>query len=427
MNKIKDYKHLYKATEHSAHPNLLNKTVKNLKIKKMEILKLFCKSLISPILVIFSNKILVDKNNIIYIGNKKKLSNEFEIFCNHSFFKEYYIIDDSMFNITRLSVKKELIYEYLRDYTLLIYLLVVEGSFENKIRAMYSLIFLKHYYKIRSLNLNSECKLLNLFSGSQIGHILNHQLKIFGGRSFIYSWGSNVASEEQKIVSGDVALLKNKYEKELYSIRKQYIVGNISYNQELKKKSINRLKENINLLFIDTCENKNFDDISKFEFYKNIFIILLKFDYVSVNIRMHPGSEISTVQKLIEIFDSERINITCDNVSLEQTCTMYDAVINVNSSLSALYVLNYMPIINLFPLYFNMYENTCSKNVYKQFFDLPGKNIYFIDDLFDLLCSVKKINKFLNDFTGYDKYRCEYIPKSGKDTADEIAKVMLSI
>lgn len=419
---------------YSSHPSLLSRSCHS--GERVSFRVIFVEFLLS-ILSFFKFKLVLRKLDcrgdcvIAYLGfyQKTKFESEFLLKYlreNNSCVRTVFLTDDE--NSETTCIRKceinilNLVFYLLYGLKLLLKVFSARSKFDM-LCLCEAIRQLKYYFYLEEFGFSEKTRVINFFSGSPFGHILNYVVKGKGGLVYTYSWGSNSPSKEQVYSLQDIVLLKGEYERGIYSVfDKEIIVGNVSIsilNHEVNKSQF---------LFLDTCENEAFSDLNKEEFYNIIFKKLSMLNKrIPVVIRPHPGSSNldAIVKKLVaKGFDVSISKEVLLNDDLEKSLL----VININSSVSSMVVANKIPLVNLFPIFYERYLSSCfAMDKYIQFFELPGLSIKKGDDLLALefvSFSYKDIKEKIVT-KKYDDYAAKYFPKVGSASLVKIVSIVL--
>lgn len=217
--------------------------------------------------------------------------------------------------------------------------------------------------------------IVNFFSGSYMGSLINVVGDRNGVTSYSYTWGSNVKAEEQNysVLGSGGLLLKNDADFQSYRDRcdatflKYVVVGNLGVKEYIYKNK----NQDIDLLIIDTCYSENFNEVEKVNLYVNLIRKLCAVfpEIKIVNVKPHPASsDINIVLSKVASQVPSRISVEVSRVMpLEELVKACRCVINVCSTI--IYTLKYSDIfvINLFPYYIIEYTENKSLDDFQQF------------------------------------------------------------
>lgn len=230
--------------------------------------------------------------------------------------------------------------------------------------------------------------MVNFFSGSYMGGVVNIASLQNGVKTFNYTWGSNVKSNEQRYaVIGSGLLLKSRSDIVPYLGRTDLdkifvkVVGNLGVKRFLSR----RVHHESDLLIVDTCFSKNFGLNEKSYLYLTVIEKLSKRnkDIARVLIKMHPASERAD---LLEEFLRKRLPARYElsikgEGDLEDMFLTSKCIVNICSTVIYNLKFSDLMVVNLFPYYLKTFSRVESLVGYEQFC-VTGKNdVHDLDDL----------------------------------------------
>ena len=258
--------------------------------------------------------------------------------------------------IRDLVIDARFLFRYVSDFIRAMYLfvslfVVKKISVKELVVLSGALRYLKLKYAYLSFlsGASNSTRLINLFSATREGHILNktaHQLSI---PVITYSWGSNAPALEQKHTFQDRVWLKYSDERGKYAVGKEVVVGDIGLRS--LSKSTQTLRWDI--CFIDSCEGELFLYPNKIEFYSDFFSALPEVSDLSIHICFHPGSK--GTDGVVDCAKKYFKEVEFSTGDLHNNFQQSKLVVNVCSTEIKTIMVSRFAMINLAPLWFFKY------------------------------------------------------------------------
>ncbi|ENN9980420.1 hypothetical protein ACAS46_002071 [Vibrio vulnificus] len=297
-----------------------------------------------------------DSDTIIYSANNKTIAETDRIkeLIGSSGSKVLVITNvDGDFNINDIKVS----FRYFPSYcfvliSLLFQLLIIILCKRLSVRELVcvSLAFknIGLYYKWMQVVLRPDAeRVVNFFSATTEGHVLNYVASESNINVFTYSWGSNIAALEQLYTIQDWVLLKSQCEIGKYKRGNDVVVGDLGLKPVIVESTI------IDVCLIDTCFSNKFRLEEKLIMYHSIinWLTLSKID--KLHIIFHPGSE--EVENTLESLSGLGVEITSSTGNLRDVISMSGLVLNVVSTSLRDVIVSKIPCVNFAPYYFEKF------------------------------------------------------------------------
>lgn len=255
-----------------------------------------------------------------------------------------------------------------------------------------SAIILKYafYYMAfkKFFNERERVRVVNLFSSTAIGFLINKASIGKGNVVGSYIWGSNVKSKEQLFTKHDLIFAKYDYELDAYPIgcyKKAYVVGNAGINPIYKDEVANEI---FDFCIFDTCTSAGFDEDSKMALYRLLrdAILLSNTKISRIAIKLHPATKHNCTKEILQIFSMYDITVYGNNVNLVDLIKMSRACLSINSTIIFQLQASDIPSISLMPYFLKQYRKDLG-DVDRENFVLAG--LFNVEDI-NILPSVIK-------------------------------------
>ncbi|EPP5334277.1 hypothetical protein ACUSRQ_003502 [Vibrio harveyi] len=197
---------------------------------------------------------------------------------------------------------------------------------------------------------NSFNNVINFFSSTSEGHILNYVAMKKGVNVITYSWGSNAPSLEHHYTVQDCVLLKYRNEIGKYKRGKEFLLGDLGI--EIID---SRVEKKYDICIVDTCTNMLFSEENKYSFYKELFDNLNFKKAKRILISAHPASELEKISDIVNCY-KDTFDIFVSNGKAIDNIVMSKVSINICSTiLNTVLIPNRIPFVNLSKIYFEQY------------------------------------------------------------------------
>lgn len=260
---------------------------------------------------------------------------------------------DGDFNVSDIKVSFLYMPSYCFSLILITFQFIIISIFNRlSIReiACFSLVFknIGLYYKWKQVVSKSDLKrVINFFSATTEGHVLNYISNAVNVKVFTYSWGSNIAALEQLYTIQDWVLLKSQCEIGKYKRGNEMVVGDLGLNPVIVEDTT------IDVCLIDTCFSNKFRLKEKLIMYHSIIDWLSRSKVKKLHIVFHPGSE--EIEHTVQHLSGVGVEISYSTGNLRDVVAISGLVLNVVSTSLRDVIVSRIPCVNFAPYYFERY------------------------------------------------------------------------
>lgn len=313
----------------------------------------------------------VSASKYLYIGNPIKLKNEInelhKLYPNEAFIANDKNEETEDFSkIERIFYLNDAHEKYLNPSIVRFTIIILAKVFINLIKSpkdfkvhLYALSSIS-YYRLElalcdALAVDRNARLLNLFSGTQEGAVINHVFQRNSASIYTYSWGSNLKSIEQKHINSDVYLLKNGDPLNLYQEQRSL------YIKEIGLSTITKNNTKYDCCIIDTCENDQLNSRVKIDILNQ-----LNLSGLSVIYAWHPGTtDRTSLQNQFKkfTFSSNTIDAICESDIIVDFHSTLQSTLN-NSKIEYISLAGY--------IYSRIYNRALPEYFHRDFAFLPS-------------------------------------------------------
>ncbi len=240
--------------------------------------------------------------------------------------------------------------------------------------------------------------IINFFSGSYLGTLLNYLGLANEIPVYSYTWGSNVKAKEQQSSVIGTLLFKSDADIKTYENRikvdnlRHYTIGNLGVGQYISASK----NTHYDVMIIDTCYSGSFNFEEKYRLYAIILEnLLLKNGWISiVLIKLHPATNDGNklYRRLNKTFGAKIRFRLVSKGSVEEYAKHSKCTININSTCIYMLQNSDLYVLNLFPYFLGCYRPELDQSDCIQFSNTNKIDIAELSEITRVFIDLKPSN-----------------------------------